>query len=118
MFRFLKDIKWLQEQMQKVLSAIGNINSEIKGLKEENKKLKEKIFAPKKKQSHDYMYFLNSSMIKWAMGDSEREITLEEKVDALAKYLKVNFILNSERDAEVVIHVDKPVKKVEKKKKK
>jgi len=99
-------------KLEKEIKKLKRLN---KKRKEEIKDLKERIFRPKEKKSSDYSFF--SQMLKsYWWGTSYTSISLEEKIDAIAKHLKIEFDTTDKKESEVIARkIRKPRKKRKKK---
>ena len=92
------------------LKDFFSLVANVRQLENDVENLENKILAPEKVNSvwDTYANIVYSSS-GWASWDKQahREITLEEKVDAIAKALKINFEWTPEQDKTVVAKINK-----------
>lgn len=94
--RIIKNIKDL-------FSLVKNVRQ----LEEDVENLETKILAPEEVRKGSFFDFYSTSLFDSLYGGSNRKISLEEKVDAIAKTLKLEFGWTEEKDKEVVARLPK-----------
>lgn len=84
------------------------LESKIKFLEEKVEKLEKRLFAKKTTNpfyNYEHMFFLMAGK-----GFATRDISLEEKIDLIAKHLNVEFDVKPATDSEAVLVVTKKEK--------
>jgi hypothetical protein len=96
-------MKKIKEFLKDLLSLVSNVRQ----LEKDVENLETKVLAPED-INKNRINWANTAMLycSWGIGEG-RKMTLEEKVDAIAKALKINFEWTEEQDKELVAKIKK-----------
>lgn len=83
----------------KFLSDSISLVANVRQLERDVENLEDKVLAPEEVPTRDSPYWINQALMSWIWDEKPtREMTLEEKVDALAELLKVRFQWTEEKE--------------------
>jgi hypothetical protein len=92
------------------------LETRIKELQDKVTKMDKEIFKEIEVKSNDSLSALGSAYFSWSWDAiPSKKITLEDKIDSIAKFLKIDFTVTPQKESEVIVVEQKP-KKLKKKK--